>query len=144
MSGGIRRQGQGEDGINLNRLLIGKGTAQAVRHGGGQDICAGLKEFHVTPGVVEGPGDTSSERNGLAVHGQGPRNFAVPSIFGGHFHLYRLIRVGELRELEGQAHGVPYGDGGAGAECPAQVVRHAGGHGVVTGRGECDLAAVII
>ena len=39
--------------------------------------------------VVEGPGDTSSERNGLAVHGQGPRNFAVPYIFGGHFHLYR-------------------------------------------------------
>ena len=144
MSGGIRRQAQGKNGIDLDRLLIGERTAQAVRHGGGQDICAGLKEFHVTPSVVEGPGDTGRERNGLAVHGQGPRNFAVPHILGGHFHLHRLIRVGEFRELEGQAHGVPYGDGGAGAECPAQVVRHAGGHGVVTGRGECDLAAVII
>ena len=144
MGSGIRRQLQGEDGIDLNGLLIGEVTAQAIRHRGGQDVRASLEEFHVTPSVVEGPGDTSSERNGLAVHGQGPRNFAVPYIFGGHFHLYRLIRVGELRELEGQAHGVPYGDGGAGAECPAQVVRHAGGHGVVTGRGECDLAAVII
>ena len=132
MSGGIRRQAQGKNGIDLDGLLIGERTAQAVRHGGGQDICAGLKEFHVTPSVVEGPGDTmtgtdldviweitseageiipatlnndggeitflkefhvtpsvvegpgdtSSERNGLAVHGQGPRNFAVPSIFG--------------------------------------------------------------
>ena len=143
MGGGIRRQLQVENGIDLDGLLIGERTAQAVRHGGGQDIGASLHEFRAAALIVQTALDTSSEGNGLTVYGQGPLHLVLAQVGGGHFYLHRLVWVGELRELERQAHSVPHADRLAGAERAAQAVRHTGGHGAATGRGESDLAAAV-
>ena len=143
MSGSVRRQLQMEDGIDLDGLLIGERTAQAVRHGGSQDVGAGLEELHAAALVVQTALDTSREGNGLTVYGQGPLHLVLPQVGRGHFYLHCFVRVSELREPKGQAHGVPYADRLAGAERPAQAVRHAGGHGVVTSRRKSDLAALV-
>ena len=143
MDGGIRCQAQRQDGIDLNGTLTGKHPAQAVRHGSGQDIGAGLGELHAAAPIVQAALHSLREGNGLAVHSQGPFHPVLAQVGRGHFYLHRLIRVGKLRELERQPHGVPHADGVACTERAAQLVRHAGGHSIAAGRGKRDLAALV-
>ena len=138
------RQVQRQDGIYLNRLVIGESAAQLIHHGSGEDIRPCLGELHTAAVVGQRAIHPRCQRHRSAVDRQGPAYLVVPQVFGGHLDDHRLIRVGELRQFEGELHRIPDQDGLlCRSELAAKGVGNAGIDEVCASFGEAQRSSIV-
>ena len=143
MDGRCGVQVQSLDRIHLNGLVVGEGAAQLVGHGSREDIGARLGELDAAAVIGQRPVHAGGQGDRLPIHSQGPDDLVLTQIFRGHLDHDRLIRVGELRQLEGQLDCIPDQDTGPGEELASKLIRHRSGNEMGAGFDEVQGAAVI-
>ena len=121
-------QVQSQDREHLNGLVVGEGATKLVGHGSREDIGARLGELHAAAVIGQGSIHARSQRGRFPIHSQGPDDLVLTQIFGCHLDHDRLIRVRELRQLEGQLDCIPNQYVGPGKEFASKLIRHRSGN----------------